>query len=220
MDASIPDGASASKVIERRDELRFEGGLAASFTMPSATGGVRVVPCVIESLSASAMRIATDEAAGLGQAVWVDIDGFGPVRANVEAVRHDGFICHNLLNEPARKRLGTWVAWLARRNGRPHNDKRVYMRSRPYDSRTTVAFEDGEMVAVLLKDVSRSGAALVCDYAAAVGTPVMVGRVSGRVSRAFSDGFAVEFDRVMAAVEADRLVGGYQIKALPLSAAG
>ena len=168
----------------------------------------------------SGMRIGTDEAAGLGQAVWVDIDGFGPVRASVETVRHDGFICQNLLNEPARKRLGTWVAWLARRGGRLHRDKRVFMRTRPHDSRTTVAFEDGEMIAVALKDVSRSGAAVVSTYAAPIGTPVMVGRVAGKVSRTFAGGFAVEFDRVVEAAEADRLVSGYQIKALPLTAVG
>jgi hypothetical protein len=166
------------------------------------------------------MRIGTVEAAGLGQAVWVDIEGFGPVRANVEAVRHDGFICHNLLNAPARKRLGTWVAWLSRRNGRLHKDQRAFMRTRPHDSRTTVAFEDGEMIAVTLRDVSRSGAAIISDHVAGVGTPVMVGRVPGRVSRTYADGFAVEFDRVMEAAEADRLVSGYQIKALPLAAAG
>lgn len=220
MDTPVPGGASALKTVDRRSEARFEGGLTASFTMPSPTGGVRAVPCTILSLSASAMRIGTSEAAGLGQAVWVDIEGFGPIRANIEAVRHDGFICHNLLNAPARKRLGTWVAWLARRNGRMPTDKRVYMRSRPHDSRTTIAFEDGEMVAVTLRDISRSGAAVTSDYAAGIGTPVMVGRVSGRVSRIYAGGFAVEFDRVMEAAEADRLVSGYQVKALPLAANG
>lgn len=220
MDTPVPDGASALKAVDRRREARFEGGLTASFTMPAATGGVRVVTCTILSLSASAMRIGTGEAAGLGQAVWVDIDGFGPVRANIEAVRHDGFICHNLLNAPARQRLGTWVAWLARRSGRLPTDKRVFMRSRPHDNRTTLAFEDGHMVAVTLRDVSRSGAAVMSDYDAGIGTPVMVGRVAGRVSRIYNGGFAVEFDHVMEAAEADRLVSGYQIKALPLAVAG
>lgn len=111
----------------------------------------------------------------------------------------------------------TWIVSLARRNGRSERDKRVFMRSRPCDSRTTIAFEDGEMVAVALKDVSRSGAAVMSGYTVPPGTPVMVGRVSGRVSRAFTGGFALEFDRVLEAAEADRLVSGYQIKAPPLS---
>src|SRR5690606_6770314 len=123
----------------------------------------------------------------------------------------------NLLNEPARKRLGTWVAWLVRRNGRQERGKRVFMRSRPLDSRTTIAFEDGEMVAVVLRDISRSGAAVMSTYTAMPGTPVMVGRVASHVTRTFTGGFAVEFDRVLEAAEADRLVSGYQIKALPLS---
>jgi hypothetical protein len=49
------------------------------------------------------------------------------------------------------------------------------------------------------------------------GAAVMVGRVLGRVSRTFSGGFAVEFERVLEAAEADRLVSGYQMKALPLT---
>jgi hypothetical protein len=216
MDGPVRDGVGALKTAERRGESRFEGGLKATFTISDASG-MRVVPCTIVSLSASAMRIGTDEAVGLGQSIWVDVEGFGPVRAGIETVRHDGFICHNLLNEPARKRLATWVAWLARRNGRVERDKRLFMRTRPLDSRTTVAFEDGEMVAVELKDVSRSGAAVLSSHTAMPGAAVMVGRVLGRVSRTFSGGFAVEFERVLEAAEADRLVSGYQMKALPLT---
>lgn len=219
MDASVPNGVSALKALERRSEARFEGGLTASFTI-SDSSGVRVFTCTIVSISASAMRVETDEAVALGQAIWIDVEGFGPVRASVETVRHDGFLCHTLLNEPARKRLGTWVAWLARRNARGERDKRVFMRSRPYDSRTTVAFEDGEMVAVLLRDVSRSGAAVISEHPALPGTPVMIGQVLGRVSRTFSGGFAVEFERVIEGADADRLVSGYQVKALPLTIAG
>lgn len=219
MDTPVPNVASALKAVERRSEVRFAGRLKSSFTMPDIVG-VRIVPCTIVSLSSSAMRIETDEAVGLGLAVWVDIDGFGPVRASIETVRHDGFICHNLLNEAARKRLGTWVAWLARRNGRTDRDKRVFMRSRPHDSRTTVAFEDGEIVAVMLKDVSRSGVAVMSEHTALPGTPLMVGQVLGRVSRTFTGGFAVEFERVLEGADADRLVSGYQIKALPLTIAG
>ena len=214
MDASGPDGVGSLKAVERRSEVRFESGLKATFTI-SDNRGVRVVPCTIENLSAAAMRIGSDEPVGLGQSVWVDLEGFGPVRACIETVRHDGFICHTLLNEPARKRLGTWVAWLARRNGRVERDRRVFVRTRPHDSRTTVAFEDGEMVAVVLKDVSRSGAAVLSDHTAMPGTPVMVGRVLGRVSRTFTGGFAVEFERVLEAAEADRLISGYQVKAVP-----
>jgi len=216
MDRPVPGTIGASKTVERRSEARFEGGLKASFTI-SDGGGVRVVPCTIESLSAAAMRIGSDEPVTLGQSVWVDVEGFGPVRAGIDTVRHDGFICHNLLNEPARKRLGTWVAWLARRNGRVGRDKRLFIRTRPHDSRTTIAFEDGETVAVVLKDVSRSGAAVLSEHTAMPGAPVMVGRVLGRVSRTFTGGFAVEFERVLEAAEADRLVSGYQVKALPMS---
>ena len=219
MDTPAPTGTSSLKAVERRAEARFEGGLKASFTLSEA-GNVRVVPCTIESLSPSAMRIGTDEAVGLGQAVWVDVEGFGPVRASIETVRHDGFICHNMLNEAARRRLGTWAAWLARRNGRMEADKRVFMRSRPRDSRTTVAFDDGEMVAAVLKDVSRSGAAVLSDHTAMPGASVMVGRVLGRVTRTFAGGFAVEFERVLEAAEADRLVSGYQLKMLPVTSTG
>lgn len=36
-----------------------------------------------------------------------------------------------------------------------------------------------------------------------------------RVSRIFASGVAVEFERVLEAAEADRLISGYQVKAVP-----
>ena len=219
MDAPDPNGGKAWKTVERRSDARFDGSLRSTFTTNQG-GTVRAVPCSIASLSSVAMRIETDEIVTLGQSIWVDVEGFGPVRASIETVRHDGFICQNMLNEPARKRLAVWIAWLARRNGRIDRDKRAFIRTRPHDSRTTVAFEDGEVIAVLLKDISRSGAAVVSEHTALPGTLVMVGRVPGHVTRTFTGGFAVAFDRVLEAVEADRLVAGYQVKALPLTNAG
>jgi hypothetical protein len=219
MAAVLPNGVGTSKVVDRRRSTRFEGMLDATF-MVSDAGGVRVEPCQIASLSDSGMRISTGEEVRLGQAIWVDIAGFGPVRGNVEAVRHDGFVCHNLINDPARRRLATWVAWLARTQGRWQGDKRAFMRSRPHDRRTTVAFEDGDMIAVELKDVSRSGVAVLTDYAAAVGMAVMVGRVLGRVTRLFADGFGVEFETPIEGRDADSLICGFQIKAVPLASVG
>jgi hypothetical protein len=219
MGEPVSDVVGALKSVDRRNERRFEGGLSSNFTMSDGLS-VRVIPCKIESLSASAMRIVTDEVVPLMQPVWIDLEGFGPIRATVEAVREDGFICQNVLNEPARRRLNVWVAWLTRVRRGVDADKRSFLRTRPHDSRTTVAFEDGQVIAVRLQNISRSGAAVLSDHVALPGTPVMVGRVPGKVVRTFTGGFAVSFDRVLETTETDWLVSGYQVKALPLTSAG
>jgi hypothetical protein len=217
--AYLDDEAFAQRLAERRAEPRYEGHLAATFTHARVGGDVSVVACHVVSLSTSAMVIGADVQADAGEHIWVDIDGFGIVRCEVEQVREGGFICFNLMREDARKRLGSWVALLRRRGGRVDGDHRQFMRTRPRDARTTLTFVTGEAVDARLADVSRSGAAVHCVQTASVGEAVSVGRVPAHVVRPFDGGFAVSFDFVLEAADADRLVAGYEIILKPLKQA-
>lgn len=217
--AYLDDEAFAQRLADRRAEPRYEGRLAATFTHASVEGEVSVVACWLVSLSASAMVISADVQAEPGEHIWVDIAGFGIVRCEVERVREDGFICFNLMREDARKRLGSWVALMRRRGGRVDGDHRQFMRTRPRDARTTVTFVNGEAIDARLADVSRSGAAVHCAQTAATGDAVSVGRVPAHVVRPFDGGFAVAFDIILDAADADRLVAGYEIILKPLKQA-
>lgn len=218
--SSLGDRA-AQRLVERRSEVRYEGGLAASFTYtPREGGGLRVVECRVDSLSPSAMAISASVHGALGEHLWLELDGFGLVRCEIERIQEGGFICYNLINDEARRRLGAWVMWLRRRGGRIAGDHRGHMRLRPRDVRTTITLANGDTLSAELGNVSRSGAAvnIACDVA--VGDPVSVGRVPAHVVRLSETGFAVAFDLVLEAADADRLVAGYEVVLAVTSQAG
>ena len=208
---SETDGGYAQRVADRRAEMRYDGGLAGTFTYTPRGGGVRVAACQVMSLSASAMVMRSDVQGQQGVHIWVELDGFGPIRCEIDSVRADGFVCFTLLRDDARKRLEAWVSLLRRRGGRLDGDHRQFMRTSPRDARTTVTFADGATIDARLENVSRTGAAVSSDHPAAPGEAVSVGRVPAHVVRVFDGGFAVAFEIVLEAADADRLVAGYEV---------
>ena len=220
MGSSLGEERLPQRAPDRRAELRYDGGLTATFTYtPRSGGGVRAVSCTVLSLSASAMVIAAPVQGMVGEHLWVELEGFGLVRCEIEQLRDDGFVCVNLLKEDAQRRLAIWVSWLRRRGGRLAGDQRAFMRLRPRDARTSVIFVDGTGADVLLSDVSRSGAAIACSRSVEIGELVQVGRVPAHVARIVEGGFAVAFDQVLEAADADRLVAGYEVVLNPASKA-
>lgn len=206
-----PDEGYAQRLADRRAELRYDGGVAGTFTYTPGGGGLRVEPCEVVSLSASAMVVRSAVHGQAGEHIWIELDGFGPIRCEIEDIREDGFVCFTLLRDDARKRLGAWVSLLRRRRGRLEGDHRQFMRTTPRDARTAVTFSDGTTIDARLANVSRTGAAVSSDHPAAPGEVVSVGRVPAHVVRVFDGGFAVAFDLVLEAADADRLVAGYEV---------
>lgn len=220
MASSFRQERNAQRAADRRAEIRYDGNIAASFTYtPGSGGGVRAVNCTVVSLSPSAMVVTAPVHGAVGEHLWLELDGFGLVRCAIEQIREDGFVCQNLLNDDARRRLATWVSWLRRRGGRVAGDQREFMRLRPRDARTTVIFTDGSAADVLLSDVSRSGAAIASDRQVSIGDVIQIGRVPAHVVRIVEGGFAVAFDQVLDAADADRLVAGYEVGVSPTSKA-
>ena len=63
----------------------------------------------------------------------------------------------------------------------------------PRDPRSLLVFADGTVVECLIIDMSLSGAAVSADVQPAIGTPLAIGTVVGRVVRWLEVGFAVRF---------------------------
>ena len=211
--SSRPEGrAGLQRAVERREDARYEGGLDGSFSLSGgrADRGVRVFACRITSISANGMVVTAPVSTHEGESVLIDITGYGLVRGEVNRVREDGFICSVLLADGQRSKLATWIQWLRRHAGRVDGDKRGFIRTRPRDPRTTVGLVDGTVLRALITDLSRSGAALSADLVPEPGTALLVGRVPAKVVRALEVGFAVTFDRVLEAIEADTMVSGFE----------
>lgn len=208
-----PEGrAGLQRAIERRDDVRYEGGLDGSFSLSGgrADGGVRVFACRITSISTNGMVVTAPVNTHEGENVLTDITGYGLVRGEVQGLREDGFVCRVLLADGQRSKLATWINWLRRHAGRIDGDKRGFIRTRPRDPRTTIALADGTVLRALITDLSRSGAALSADIVLPPGTPLLVGQVPANVVRPLEVGFAVAFERVLEAIEADTMVSGFE----------
>lgn len=200
------------RAVERREDVRYEGGLDGSFSLSGgrSDGGVRVFACRITSISANGMVVTAPVNAHEGESVLIDINGYGLIRSTVSRLRDDGFVCSVMLTDGQRSKLATWISWLRRHAGRVAGDKRGHIRTRPHDPRTTVTLADGTMLRALITDLSRSGAALSADVLPEPGAEIVVGQVPARVVRLLDVGFAVAFERVLEAVEADTMVSGFE----------
>lgn len=84
MSSGIGDKGYAQRATDRRAEGRYEGSLVATFTHTLHNGSVRAVPCEVTSLSASALVIRSSEHGQPGEHIWVELDGFGLVRCEIE----------------------------------------------------------------------------------------------------------------------------------------
>lgn len=91
-------------------------------------------------------------------------------------------------------------------------NRRQYKRHRPADPGAVLLLSDGTTVPCRVLDVSRSGAAISAETLPAVGEPLAVGQIIGRVIRHLNGGgFAVQFLEVQDEDKLDALLRAKQI---------
>jgi hypothetical protein len=207
-------GERVERILDRREEVRYEGDLDGSFALSGEARGssasVMVFACRITSISAKAISITAPAKGTVGEQLWVDVRGFGIIRGEVERHLDEGFVLAVVGNTELRRKLETWVALLRRRGGRVSGEQRGHMRIRPRDPRTMVRLPDGSLVRGMVSNISRSGAAISADCMLNPGDRVVVGKVPAKVVRQLEVGFAVSIEDVLEAAAVDRLVTGFQ----------
>lgn len=86
------------------------------------------------------------------------------------------------------------LAWLEKTRRDPLiQDARQDARFVPQVSHTTLTMADGKVSTCFIIDMSATGAAVSSEVQPAIGTPLAVGSLVGRVVRVFETGFAVRF---------------------------
>jgi hypothetical protein len=63
----------------------------------------------------------------------------------------------------------------------------------PRETQTEITLEDGTQYTCRIMDLSLSGAAIDVEVRPAIGTPLRLGNMRGRVVRHFVEGVAIEF---------------------------
>lgn len=134
-----PEGrAGLQRAVERRDDVRYEGGLDGSVPLSGgrADGGVRMFACRITSISASGMVMTVPVGMREDESVLIDFTGCRLARNEVNRRREDGFICSVRMTDGYRSKLATWIHRSRRHAGRIDGDKRGFIRTRPRDPQT------------------------------------------------------------------------------------
>jgi hypothetical protein len=92
-----------------------------------------------------------------------------------------------------REKLAAQLTWLANKHELGLPEDRRHDRLTPRETTTEITLEDGTRYTCRIMDLSLSGAAVDLDVRPAIGTPLRLGNMRGRVIRHFMDGVAIEF---------------------------
>ncbi|MFD1943548.1 PilZ domain-containing protein [Paradevosia shaoguanensis] len=178
-------------------DIRFVGVLSGCYTLSNKrdglTGALKVFACRTQSISPD--RLVLDGAlfGAAGDRVALKLEEVGLLRGVVDRVLATGLAIDLHLDPEERVKLAGKLAWIKKRRFKHILDKRAYPRWFPRNPRTNIIFADGEKLDAFIIDLSRSGVAISAEVKPALGTPMAVGHVLGRVVRHLEHGFAVGF---------------------------
>lgn len=181
----------------RIHDVRFIGALAGRYALPDRRpedgSKIPVYACRLCSVS-TRLLVAVGPVVGKeGEAVSCHFNEFGMLRGRIVRRLASGFVAELRMNESDREKLAAKIDWRKRHLHAQLPDKRAHKRFLPRDPRSTIVLADGQSLPCFVIDVSRSGAAVSAHHWPALGTPMALGRVVGRVVRHLEIGFALQF---------------------------
>lgn len=129
----------------------------------------------------------------IGERIIAYIDHIGRLEGIVLKLVDHGFIISLQATERKREKLAAQLTWLANKQSLGLPEDRRHERIAPRTTRSELGLEDGRVYPCRIIDLSMSGAAVEIDVRPAMGTPVRLGNMRGRVVRHFQEGVAIEF---------------------------
>lgn len=128
-----------------------------------------------------------------GDRIIAYIDHIGRIEGSVVKTTDDGFVITTVATERKREKLAAQLTWLANKHELGLPEDRRHDRLTPRRARTELSMDDGQTLSCRIIDLSLSGAAIEVDVRPAIGTPVRLSNIRGRVVRHFLEGVAIEF---------------------------
>jgi hypothetical protein len=156
-------------------------------------GKQREYACRVIRASSSEMTMYAPVSAVVGVRVMMICNALGNLQGAVSHVSEQGFAMQIAADQAQRASLAARISWHVRVRKEGITDKRKNARLVPKFPFTNLILPDSTCLKCFVIDVSVSGAAISAETSPAVGTPVAIGRIIGRVVRHFAGGFAVEF---------------------------
>lgn len=152
--------------------------------------------CTVLHMSPGDVFFACHARPRAGERIIAYVDHLGRIEGSVAKTTDDGFVITVIATERKREKLAAQLTWIANKHELGLPEDRQHDRLTPRNSRTELALDDGRHYPCRIIDLSLSGAAVDIEVRPAVGTPVQLGNMRGRVVRHFQEGVAIEFSSV------------------------
>lgn len=178
--------------LDRRTHQRVKVDLLGRFMLSNR----REYPCQLINMSPGGAALIAPVQGEIGERIIAYIDHIGRVEGEISRVFEGGLAM--TINATLRKRdkLASQLTWLSNRHELNLPEDRRHDRALPQNPFSHIKLPDGREYRCKVIDMSLSGAALALNVKPAIGAPVTLGVMKGRVVRHFEDGIAVEFAAV------------------------
>jgi hypothetical protein len=183
------NSVSTAGAIDARSFQRVVVNLAGRLMLPDLSEH----DCKAVDMSPGDILFQSPAFPKLGERIIAYIDHLGRLEGSVIKLVDHGFIVTIIATERKREKLAAQLTWLANKTALGLPEDRRHERIAPTTTRSEIVLDDGRAYSCRIIDLSMSGAAIEIDVRPALGTPVRLGAMRGRVVRHFQEGVAVEF---------------------------
>ncbi len=182
-DLQIPDKP------ERRAFQRVKAKIYGRFMLEDGSEHA----CHVVDMSPGSASLRTDVRGEAGEKCICYLDHIGRIEGVVTRTLDEGFAVTIIASDRKKDKIASQLTWLANRHELDLPEDRRHARVEPRNPISAMRMEDGRKYNCRIIDLSLSGAAIATDVRPALGTPVVLGTMRGRVIRHFNDGIAIEF---------------------------
>ncbi len=156
----------------------------------------REYPCQVVNMSPGGMALIAPVCGQVAERVIAYVDHVGRLEGVIARHIENGFAMTIAATSRKRDKLAAQLTWLANRHILGLPEDRRHGRVTPRNPAGRLILANGINVACRVIDVSQSGAAVATDQRPEIGSPITIGKTSGRVVRHLEDGIAIEFTRL------------------------
>ncbi|MDK1376735.1 MULTISPECIES: PilZ domain-containing protein [unclassified Sinorhizobium] len=152
--------------------------------------------CTAVDMSPGDVLLSSPARPRAGERIIAYIEHVGRLEGTVSRLADHAFVIQLNATERKREKLAAQLTWIANKHELGLPEDRRHDRLLPRRALTELTFGTGEKYACRIIDLSLSGAAIDIETRPAIGTPVKLGNMKGRIVRHFQEGVAVEFSGI------------------------
>lgn len=151
------------------------------------------IPCQATDISPGDVAVIAAHSPRINDHIIIYLDHVGRVEGKTQRMFDGGFAMSIDATPRKREKLTARIEWLKSHYSFGLEDAREHARIVPRDTNSVLKLSDHRSYPVEILDISLSGAAVAIDVKPAIGSPVSLAGMNGKVNRHFPEGIALEF---------------------------